>query len=52
MIHICSICNRIKECDDSIEPCTFPKRMAMNCGVELGTPFHQEEYTKAVNNGE
>jgi len=48
-IHTCSICGRPKECNDYDGPCTMPKILVMNCGVETGHPYHQEEYCKAVD---
>ena len=47
-IHTCSICGRTKECNDFDGPCDMPLVMVMNCGVETGFPFHEEEYTRLV----
>ncbi len=46
MKHICTICGRTLECWD--EECEQPEKMVMNCGVRYGTPFHQDEWEKAV----
>ena len=47
MRHICTICGRTLVCLDG-DDCEQPEKMAMNCGVNLGTPFHQDEYVKGV----
>ncbi len=48
-IHTCSICGREKECNDYDGPCGMSKILVMNCGIETGHPYHQEEYRKAVD---
>ena len=45
MKHTCTICGRTLICPDN--PCEQPEKMAMNCGIETGKPYHQEEYRKA-----
>lgn len=46
MIHKCSICGKTKDCHD--EECEQPEVIAMNCGVDTGKPFHEEEYIKTT----
>lgn len=38
----------MKECNDFDGPCDLPKEMPMNCGVDTGVPFHEEEYLKVI----
>jgi len=45
MIHKCSICGRTLDCN---EDCDEPEMIPMNCGIEIGTPYHQEEYHKMI----
>jgi len=46
--HTCTICGRKLECNDNGELCDMPEFMVINCGVETGHPYHEEEYCKVV----
>jgi hypothetical protein len=49
-LHICIICNRKHEC--MIYDCDLPIYIKMNCGVEKGTPYHEEQWAESLGDNE